>query len=113
MRTLNPNHPLEPAVFVISGGAGDVTWRRLVPALFDLSQDRSLPTKLSVIAVDRVELSDDILRRQFHAGVKEFARHSTVEGGASYEFATRFVRKAAVYVQRWSTNHCAASIVPQ
>ena len=27
---------LEPTVFAIFGGAGDLTWRKLVPALFDL-----------------------------------------------------------------------------
>ena len=47
---------LEPTVFVIFGGAGDLTWRKLVPALFDLSQDRSMPAQFAIIAVDRVEL---------------------------------------------------------
>ena len=52
MRT---NDQLEPTVFVIFGGAGDLTWRKLVPALFDLSQDRSMPADFAIIAVDRVE----------------------------------------------------------
>jgi glucose-6-phosphate 1-dehydrogenase len=34
---MKPNDQLEPTVFVIFGGAGDLTWRKLVPALFDLS----------------------------------------------------------------------------
>ena len=29
---MKPNEPLEPTVFVIFGGAGDLTWRKLVPA---------------------------------------------------------------------------------
>ena len=53
---MKPNDQLEPTVFIIFGGAGDLTWRKLVPALFDLSQDRSLPADFSVIAVDRVGL---------------------------------------------------------
>ena len=48
------NDQLEPTVFVIFGGAGDLTWRKLVPALFDLSQDRSMPADFSIIAVDRI-----------------------------------------------------------
>ena len=56
-RIMKANDQLEPTVFVIFGGAGDLTWRKLVPALFDLSQDRSMPTDFSVIAVDRVDLS--------------------------------------------------------
>ena len=84
---MNPNDQLEPTVFVIFGGAGDLTWRRLVPALFDLSQDRSLPADFSVIAVERVVLSDDTLRRRLHAGVKKFARHGMVKSSAWREFA--------------------------
>ena len=63
---MKPNDQLEPTVFVIFGGAGDLTWRQLVPALFDLSQDRSLPAEFAIIAVDRVNMSDDALRRRFH-----------------------------------------------
>ena len=81
------NDHLEPTVFVIFGGAGDLTWRKLVPALFDLSQDRSLPADFSVIAVDRVDLSDETLRRRLHTGVKKFARHGTMKSGAWREFA--------------------------
>jgi glucose-6-phosphate 1-dehydrogenase len=65
---------LEPNVFVIFGGAGDLTWRKLMPALFDLSQSQSLPAHFSIIAVDRVELSEDALRERLHEGVNEFSR---------------------------------------
>ena len=44
---MKTNDQLEPTVFVIFGGAGDLTWRKLVPALFDLSQDRSMPADFS------------------------------------------------------------------
>ena len=54
----------EPSVFIIFGGAGDLTWRKLVPALFDLSQDRRVPPHLAIIVVDRAELSDTSLRRR-------------------------------------------------
>ena len=84
---MKPNDQLEPTVFVIFGGAGDLTWRKLVPALFDLSQDRSLPADFSVIAVDRVELSDETLRRRLHDGVKKFSRQRTMKPGEWGEFA--------------------------
>ena len=65
---------LEPNIFVIFGGAGDLTWRKLMPALFDLSQSHSIPVHFSIIAVDRVELSEDALRKRLHEGVRKFAR---------------------------------------
>jgi len=50
---MSPNDQLGPTVFVIFGGAGDLTCRKLIPALFDLSQDRGLPEHFAIIAVDR------------------------------------------------------------
>jgi hypothetical protein len=32
-----------PTIFAIFGGGGDLAWRKLVPALFDLFQDRTMP----------------------------------------------------------------------
>lgn len=84
---MKSNDQLEPTVFVIFGGAGDLTWRRLVLALFDLTQDRSLPADFGIIAVDRIDLSDEKLRRRLHDGVRKFARHGMVKNGAWHEFA--------------------------
>jgi len=63
------NEQLEPTFFVIFGGAGHLTWRKLVPALFDLSQDRSLAARFALIAVDRLPPDNDALRRRLHNGV--------------------------------------------
>src|SRR5207344_3295801 len=71
---MKPNDRLEATVFVIFGGAGDLTWRKLVPALFDLSQDRSLPAQFAILAVDRINLGDEALRRRLHDGVNQFSR---------------------------------------
>jgi glucose-6-phosphate 1-dehydrogenase len=30
---------IAPTIIIIFGGAGDLTWRKLVPSLFDLHQD--------------------------------------------------------------------------
>jgi len=87
VRNKKTNDQLEPTVFVIFGGAGDLTWRKLVPALFDLSRDRSMPADFSVIAVDRVDLSDEKLRRRLHDGVKKFSRQGKVKTGEWDEFA--------------------------
>lgn len=84
---MKTNDHLEPTVFVIFGGAGDLTWRKLVPALFDLSQDRSMPADFSVIAMDRVDLSDEKLRHRLHDGVKKFSRQGMVKTSEWGEFA--------------------------
>jgi glucose-6-phosphate 1-dehydrogenase len=78
---------IEPTVFAIFGGAGDLTWRKLVPALYDLSRDRSMPMQMSVIVIDRLELSDAALRQRLHEGVNKFSRHGTVDQEKWDEFA--------------------------
>lgn len=72
----------EPTVLVIFGGAGDLTWRKLVPALFDLSRDRSLPDQFALIAVDRVQLSQEEIRRRLHDGVNRFSRFGKAKAAA-------------------------------
>ncbi len=87
MTTFKTTDQLEPTVFVIFGGAGDLTWRKLIPALFDLSQDRSLPPQFAIIAVDRIKLGDDALRRRLHDGVNQFSRFGKARPAAWNQFA--------------------------
>lgn len=82
MKMIKTNDKLEPTIFVIFGGAGDLTWRKLVPALFDLSQDRSLPDFFSIVVIDHGDLNDEKLHLRLHDGVKKFSRqesHKTSE----------------------------------
>ena len=78
---------LDPTLFVIFGGAGDLTWRKLIPALFDLSQDRSLPALFAIIAVDRIKLGDEPLRRRLHEGVNKFSRFGRARTAGWNQFA--------------------------
>lgn len=84
---METNDKLEPNVFVIFGGAGDLTWRKLMPALFDLSQSHSIPAHFAIIAVDRVELSEDALRKHLFKGVKQFAQCGKIAAKEWKDFA--------------------------
>lgn len=79
MKTTNVNGPLEPTIFAIFGGSGDLTWRKLLPALFDLSLDRSMPPHFAIIVLGRGKLAEDKLRRRLHEGVNQFSRRGTVK----------------------------------
>ena len=57
------------------------------PALFDLSQDRSMPADFAIIAVDRVDSSDEELRGRLHDGVKKFSRQGRRKPAEWSEFA--------------------------
>src|SRR3954463_1211041 len=62
-----------PATLVIFGASGDLTRRKLLPAVYHLSRGQRLPAQFSVIGVARTPMSDDQFRQQFHDSLKEFA----------------------------------------
>lgn len=82
------NNPIfAPTIFAIFGGLGDLAWRKLVPALYDLSEDRGLPSAFSIIAVDRVNISETKLLNRLHEGVNKFSRHGKVKAADWKGFA--------------------------
>lgn len=77
-----------PTVTIICGAGGDLSWRKLVPALFDLCADGWMPQEFAVLGVDRQERDDAAFRRHLQEGANSFARHEA--DGAEWEsFAER------------------------
>ena len=68
---------LVPTIFIIFGGGGDLTWRKLVPALFDLYQDQRLPDTFAILAVDIVHHTEAGYKKRLLDGVKKFSRRKT------------------------------------
>jgi glucose-6-phosphate 1-dehydrogenase len=63
-----------PATIVIFGASGDLTRRKLVPALHSLACGRLLPSAIRVVGLARSDLSDATFREQLFEGVKNYAR---------------------------------------
>jgi glucose-6-phosphate 1-dehydrogenase len=64
---------------VIFGASGDLTQRKLVPALHSLDCEQRLPEELTVLGVGRTDLSDAQFRDQLKQAAKEHARLKPVE----------------------------------
>jgi glucose-6-phosphate 1-dehydrogenase len=64
----------ESCVMVIFGASGDLTKRKLVPALWSLFQGRVLPEPFAVIGVSRTEMSNEVFRANMRAAIADFAR---------------------------------------
>ncbi|MBL7967984.1 MAG: glucose-6-phosphate dehydrogenase [Prolixibacteraceae bacterium] len=58
----------DPHILVIFGASGDLTKRKLIPALYELHTQQLLPEKLAVLGVSRTDLSD----QDFREKMKEF-----------------------------------------
>ena len=55
-------HGPEPCVMVIFGATGDLTHRKLLPALYDLAIEHPLPAGFAVVGFARRPYSDDQFR---------------------------------------------------
>ena len=66
--------PDEPVSLVIFGASGDLTRRKLGPALWSLYAARTLPEPFAIIATGRTGMSDDEFRRRMRDAIGEFAR---------------------------------------
>src|SRR5207249_11520314 len=64
----------KPATLVLFGGSGDLTRRKLLPALYNLALQRLLPASFAVVGAARSAQSDDAFRRELHDAVAEFSR---------------------------------------
>ncbi len=57
---------------VIFGATGDLTKRKLFPALYNLAKDNFLPANFAIVGVGRQELESNDFRRKIIADLKEF-----------------------------------------
>ena len=64
----------EPACLVIFGASGDLTARKLMPALYNLALQHLLPASFAVIGSARRPMTADAFRSELHDAVAEFSR---------------------------------------
>ena len=91
-------------VVVIFGANGDLTKRKLLPALYRLAYDRRLSAGFAVIGISRTPLSDDEFREKMLESVKQFSEDTKFDedvwkafaGGLHY-LAGRHQRRGPVH----------------
>src|ERR671925_1002478 len=64
----------EPCILVIFGASGDLTRRKLLPALYALAYRRLLPEHFAVVGVARTEQTTEQFVAAMKDAVKTFAR---------------------------------------
>jgi glucose-6-phosphate 1-dehydrogenase len=62
----------ENHIYVIFGASGDLTKRKLVPAIYSLFVQNLLPEKFVLLGVSRTEFSDDEFRSNMKSAISEF-----------------------------------------
>jgi glucose-6-phosphate 1-dehydrogenase len=71
--------PVHPTTLVIFGATGDLSRRKLLPALYNLAHEGALPEQFNLIGVSRSSMSDDDFRAEAAKAITEFSRRAVDE----------------------------------
>lgn len=69
----------EPCIMVIFGATGDLTSRKLVPALYNLARDGQLPQNFACVGFARRPKDNDQFREEMREGIDQFSRTRPVD----------------------------------
>ncbi len=97
--------PVPPFDFVIFGGTGDLTLRKLLPALYHRFLDGQIPAESQIIAVARSDLSSADYRRRAADALRHYVEPANLRDPAETGFyeMLHYVRlDAAAPEQDWS-----------
>ncbi len=72
-------HHYDPCIIVIFGGAGDLSHRKLIPALYNLSLDGDLPERFAILGFSMEDLTDQQYREFARDGIEKFSRRPISE----------------------------------
>lgn len=61
----------ENSSIVIFGASGDLTYRKLIPALYHLYASQQLPKSFAILGVSRTEYSDESYREKLKRSLQE------------------------------------------
>ena len=67
------------AIFVIFGGTGDLTHRKLMPALYNLVIDTLLPENFAIVSVGRRDKTTEEYRKDVHKSLQKHSRNKLDE----------------------------------
>ncbi|MGD8850090.1 MAG: hypothetical protein PVF18_10225, partial [Anaerolineales bacterium] len=48
----------QATILVIFGAGGDLTWRKLIPAVYNICVDDALPDRFAIVGLDRKQMDD-------------------------------------------------------
>lgn len=78
----------EPCVMVIFGATGDLTHRKLLPALYNLALEHPLPAGFSVVGFARRPYNDEVFRGQALDSINAYSRQKPVNPQVWDSFAS-------------------------
>src|SRR3989440_10128645 len=77
----------DPCTVIIFGATGDLTKRKLVPALYRLVQERLVPAEFAIVGLARTEMDDDGLRDKMQESAAQLSEAKRVDEEAWHSVA--------------------------
>jgi glucose-6-phosphate 1-dehydrogenase len=82
------NHKRPPAsLLFIFGGSGDLNFRKLSPALYNLFIDEWMPEKFGIVGIGRTPYTNENYRKHLLDGINQFSRRKEAENGKWNDFS--------------------------
>ncbi len=100
----------DAAVLVVFGAGGDLTWRKITPALYNLFLDGWLPEKFSVVGLDIKDLSDEQFRERLKDGIDQFSRSGKTKPDDWKKFSPMFNYRKADFTSASTYNNLSEQI---
>jgi glucose-6-phosphate 1-dehydrogenase len=85
----NSPRPKDSCTLVMFGATGDLAHRKIVPALYNLALDGSLPDNFKLVGFSRTKLSDDAFRADMKEAVAMNSRRKPIDEKVWSDFARR------------------------
>ena len=82
-RASSTRRAIDPCTVVIFGASGDLTARKLIPALYHLAVERALPTPYRIIGFARREKTQESFRSELLEALRKYSRTRTVDESAA------------------------------
>src|SRR6266496_5395305 len=94
-----PGRPGDPCIMVIFGAAGDLTRRKLLPALYNLAKAQLLSREFAIVGVAHNAMSTDDFRKKLSDDIRRYAG-----GEVDPDIWEWFTRRLASLAQLWSNS---------
>lgn len=89
---MNLNKDLS-CIMVIFGGTGDLTHRKLLPAIYNLIHSGKLPQNFAIVSIGRKELDNETYRAEAYTSILKFSRFKKIDENLWTELAKRLYYK--------------------
>ena len=79
---------IAPQSIIIFGANGDLCWRKLIPALYNLYLTDNLPEKFFIVAIDHGKITGEAFNKKMLEGINQFSRSGKADKKAWLAFSS-------------------------